>query len=47
MSDIQHYMEYIIKKRESLTTIPPTYAYINRINKRLVFKTKDGYKLEL
>ena len=44
--DIQDYIEYIIKKYETLTTIP-THVYINRINKRLLFKIKDGYKLEL
>ena len=47
VSDIQDYIEYIIKKHETLTTIPPVHVYINRINNRLVFKIKDGYKLEL
>ena len=47
VSDIQHYIEYIIKKHETLTTIPFIHIYINRINDRLVFKIKDGYKLEL
>ena len=47
VSDIQYYIEYIIKKHEPLTAIPPIHVYINRINKRLVFKIKDGYKLEL
>ena len=47
MSDIQDYIKYIIKKHETLTTIPPIHVYINRINHRLVFKIKDGYKLEL
>ena len=37
----------IIKKHETLTTIPPIHVYVNRINNRLLFKTKDGYKLEL
>ena len=37
----------MIKKHETLTTIPPIHVYINRINSRLVFKIKDGYKLEL
>ena len=46
-SDIQDYIEFIIKKHEKLTTIPPVYVYVNRINDRLVFKIKDGYKLEL
>ena len=47
MSDIQNYIEYFIKKHETLTTIPPIHVYINRINNRLVFKVKHGYKLEL
>ena len=46
-SDIQDYIEYIIKKHEALTKIPPIYVYINRINNRLVFKIKNGYELEL
>ena len=40
-------MEFIIKKHEALTKIPPIYVYINRINNRLLFKIKDGYKVEL
>ena len=32
VSDIQDYVEYIINKHETLTTIPTTYVYINRIN---------------
>ena len=47
MSDIHDYIEYITKKHEALTTTPPTYVYIDRINNRLVFKIKDGYMLEL
>ena len=47
VSDIQDYIEFIIKKHETLTTIPPINVYINRVNYRLVFKVKDGYKLEL
>ena len=47
VSDIQDYIEYIIKKHEILTAIPPIHVYINRINNRLLFKIKDGYKLEL
>ena len=47
MSDIQDYIEYIIKEHETLTTIPPIHLYMNRINNRLVFKIKVGYKLEL
>ena len=47
VSNIQDYMEFIIKKLETLTTIPLIHTYINRINNRLVFNIKDGYKLEL
>ena len=47
VSDIQYYTEYIIKKNETLTAIPPFHVYIHRINNRLVFKIKNGYKLEL
>ena len=47
VSDIQDYIKYIIKKYETLPTNPPIHIYINRINNRLVFKIKDGYKLEL
>ena len=47
VSDIQDYIEYIIKKYETLTAIPPIHVYIKRLNNRLVFKKKDGYKLEL
>ena len=47
VSDIQDFTKYIIKKRETSTTIPPILVYINRINNRVVFKIKDGYKLEL
>ena len=47
MSDIQDYIEYIIKNHETLTTIPDTNFEINRINNRYLLKIKDGYKLEL
>ena len=47
VSDIQDYIEYIVKKHETLATISPIHVYINRINNRLVFKAKHGYKLEL
>ena len=42
MSDIQDYIEYIIREHETLTAVPPIHVYINRINNRLVFKIKDG-----
>ena len=37
----------MLKNLETLTAIPSTYVNINRTNNRLVFKTKDWYKLEL
>ena len=46
-SCIQDYIEYIIKKYETLTAIPPINAYISRINNRLVLTIKDGYKLQI
>ena len=36
-----------ITSSRSLTAIPSIRVYINRINNRLVFKIRDGYKLEL
>ena len=47
MRNIQDYVEYIIKKHETLTTITPIHIYINRINNRLAFEIKKGFKLEL
>ena len=41
---VEDVQESIIKKHEIIFLI---YVYINRINSRLVFKTKDGYKVEL
>ena len=35
------------KKHETLTDNPPIHAYVNRINNRLVFKIKYGFKVEL
>ena len=47
VSGIEDYIEYIIKKYETLTTIASIHVHFNRTNNRLVFKIKDGYKLEL
>ena len=47
VSNIRDNFEYVIKKLETLITIPPTHVYINRVNNRFVFKIKGGYKLEL
>ena len=34
VSEIQDYIKYIIKKHETLATIPLIHVYINRINNR-------------
>ena len=47
VSDVQYYIKYIIKKHKTLTKIRPIHIYINRMNNRLVFKIKKGYKPEL
>ena len=47
VSDIQDHIEYILKNHETLPTNPLIHTYINRINKRLVFKIKGEYQLEL
>ena len=47
VSDIHDYTEFSTKKYKMLTTVPPIHVYINRINNRLMFKIKDGHKLEL
>ena len=44
MSDIQDYIQCIIKKYETLTAVLPIHVYINKINNRLMFKMRDGYK---
>ena len=38
---------WIYKKHKTIAIISPIHFYISRINNRLVFKIKDGYKLEL
>ena len=47
ISEIQDYIEYIIKKRETIGENAPILIYANTINNRIVFKIKTGYKLEL
>ena len=37
VSDIQDYIEYLIKKHETLTAIPSIHIYMSRINNRLLF----------
>ena len=47
ISEIQDYIEYIIKKHETIGENAPILIYANAINNRIVFKIKSGYKLEL
>ena len=47
ISEIQDYIEYIIKKHETIGENAPILIYANNINNRIVFKIKSGYKLEL
>ena len=44
---IQNYIEYVIKKHETIAEIAPILIYPNKITNRVVFKRKTGYKLEL
>ena len=47
ISEIQDYIEYIIKKHEPIDENEPILIYANTINNRIVFKIKTGCKLEL
>ena len=41
------YIEYIIKKYETIGETAPILIYANTKTNRIVFKIKTGYKLEL
>ena len=47
VSDIQDYFEYIIKKHETVTDNPPIRIYVNKIENRIIFRTKAGCYLKL
>ena len=47
ISEIQDYIEYIIKKHVTIGETVPILIYANTINNRIVFKIKSRYKLEL
>ena len=47
ISEIQDYIEYIIKKHEIIGENAPILIYANTINNKIVFKIKSRYKLEL
>ena len=44
---IQNYIEYVIKKHETIAETAPILIYADKISNRIVFKIKTGYKLEL
>ena len=44
---MRNYIEYIIKKHETIPESAPILIYANKISNRIVFKIKTGYKLEL
>ena len=45
--DIQDYFEFIIKKHETLIENPSIQVYPKKRKNRIIFKIKNGYKLEL
>ena len=47
ISEIEDYIEYIIKKHQTIGENAAILIYANTINNRIVFKIKSGYKLEL
>ena len=47
VSDIQDYFEYIIKKHERVADNPSIRIYVNKIEKRITFKTKAGNYVKL
>ena len=47
ISETQDYIEYMIKKHETIGENAPILIYTNTINNRIVFKIKSSYKLEL
>ena len=47
ISDIQDYLEHLLKKDEKVTDNPSIRIYINKIENRSKFKIKTRYYLEL
>ena len=47
ISEIQDYIEYLIKKHETIGENAPILIYANTINNGMVFKIKSRYNLEL
>ena len=47
VSDIQDHSEFISEKHGENNDNPSVQMYVNKIEKRITFKVKDGYSLEL
>ena len=47
VSDIQDYLEYILKKHSKSVDDQSIRIYVNKIENRITFKIKNGYYLEL
>ena len=47
VSNIQDYLEYVLKKHGENTDKPSIQIYVNKIENRITFKIKNGYSLEL
>ena len=47
VSDIQNYLEYILKKHGENIDKPSAQIYVNKTEDRVTFKVKDGYNLEI
>ena len=46
IADIRDYFQYIIKKHEAIAGNLSVQIFVNKIENRIVFKIKIGYKLE-
>ena len=47
VSDIQDYFEYILKRYGENTDNPSVQIYVNKIENKVTFKIKNGYRLEV
>ena len=47
ISDIQDYLEYILKNHSESVDDPPIEIFVSRNEKRIIFKIKNGYYFEL
>ena len=47
ISDIQDYLEYILKKHNENVDNPSIRIYVNKIENRITFEIKNGYYLDL